>query len=75
MIWANVGYHDHKVVEAQRSAGSRVDSVDVVQKRNVQHNQGEDNIRSIEYVVEYERKLSTMSKVYLMRTIVQFTNV
>ena len=40
-------------MEAQGSSGLRVDPIDVVQKRGVQHHQGENKVRFVEGVVEY----------------------
>ena len=56
-IGSEAGYHDHRVVATQGSSGLRVDLVDAVKKRGVQHHQGEDDIRPIEGVVEYVRKI------------------
>ena len=43
-------------MEAQGSIGLGADLVDTIQKRGVQHYQGEDNVRSVEDVVEYVQK-------------------
>ena len=45
--------HDHGTVEAQGSISLGADPVDAIQKRGVQHYQGEDNVRSVEDAVEY----------------------
>ena len=50
-------YHNHRAVEAQGSTSFRADTVDAIQKRGVQHHQGEDNVRSVEGAVEYVRKI------------------
>ena len=47
-VGGEFGYHEHGAVEAQGSAGLRVDPVDAIKKCGVQHHQGEDNIRSVE---------------------------
>ena len=53
LVGGEVGYHGYGAVEAQGSLGLRVDMINDVQKRGIQHHQGEDNARSIEGVVEY----------------------
>ena len=40
-------------MEAQGSSGSRVDLVDFVMKRGVQHREGEDYVRSVEGTVKH----------------------
>ena len=50
--WGEAGYHDHRTVEAQGSISLRADLVDAIQKRGVQHHQGEDNVRFVEGAVE-----------------------
>ena len=35
--WGEVGYHDHGAMKAQGSQDSRLDLVDAVQKRDIQH--------------------------------------
>ena len=40
-------------MEAQGSPGSRVDPVDFVKKRGVQHREGEDYVRSVENTVKH----------------------
>ena len=44
-------------MEAQGSTSLGADLVDAIQKRGVQHYQGEDNVRSVEDAVEYVRKI------------------
>ena len=44
-------------MEAQGSTSLGADPVDAIQKRGVQHYQGEDNVRSVEDAVEYVRKI------------------
>ena len=41
-VGGEVGYYDHRAVEAQESSGLKVDPVKAVQKRGVQHHQGQD---------------------------------
>ena len=58
MIFTNrlpgeTGIHDGGEVETQESAGSRVDPVDSVKKRGVQHREGEDYVRSVEGTVKH----------------------
>ena len=43
-------------MKTQGSPGSRVDLVDFVKKRSVQHRQGEDYIRSVEGTVKHVSK-------------------
>ena len=43
-------------MEAQGSADPKVDLIDTVQNRGIQHHKGEDNIRSVEATDEYVRK-------------------
>ena len=40
-------------METQGSLGSRVDLVDFVKKRGVQHREGEDYVRSVEGTVKH----------------------
>ena len=47
------GIHDGGEVEIQGSPGSRVDPVDFVKKRGVQHREGEDYVRSIEGIIKH----------------------
>ena len=47
------GIHDGGEVENQGSACFRVDPVDFVKKRGVQHREGEDYIRSVEGTVKH----------------------
>ena len=47
------GIHDGGEVETQGSPGSRVDPVDFVKKRGVQHHEGEDYVRSVEGTVKH----------------------
>ena len=56
-VGCDVRYHDHGVVEAQGSTSFRADPVDAIQKRGVQHRQGENNVKSVEGAVEYVRKM------------------
>ena len=51
--WGEAGIHDGGEVETQGSPGSRVDLVDFVKKRNVQHREGQDYVRSVEGTVKY----------------------
>ena len=44
-------------MEAQGSISLGADPVDAIQKRGVQHYQGEDNVRSVEDAVEYVQKI------------------
>ena len=46
-------FHDGGEVETQGSSGSRVDLVDFVKKRGVQHREGEDYVRSVEGTVKH----------------------
>ena len=48
-----VRIHDGGVVETQGSPGSRVDPVNFVKKRGVQHREGEDYVRSVESNVKH----------------------
>ena len=50
------GIHDGGEVENQGSPGSRVDLVDFVKKRGVQHLEGEDYVRSVEKTVKHVGK-------------------
>ena len=54
-------------MEAQGSTSLGADPVDAIQKRGIQHYQGDDNVRSIEGVSNMYEKPSVMNKVYLMR--------
>ena len=54
-------------METQGSPGSRVDPVDFVKKRGVQHREGEDYVWSVEGLSNMYEKPSAMNKVYLMR--------
>ena len=56
LLGGDVGYHDHRAMEAQGSTSLRADPVDAIQKRGVQHHQREDNVRFVEGPVEYVRK-------------------
>ena len=47
------GIHDGREVETQGSPGSKVDPVDFVKKRGVQHREGEDYVLSVEGIVKY----------------------
>ena len=47
------GIHDGGEVETQGSPGSRVNPVDFVKKRGVQHREGEDYVRSVEGTVKH----------------------
>ena len=51
--WSDVGSHDEGEVKTQGSLGSRVDSVNFVKKRGVQHREGEDYVRSVEGTVKH----------------------
>ena len=52
-IFTNRGIHDGGEMETQGSPGSRVDPVDFVKKRCVQHREGEDYVRSVEGTVKH----------------------
>ena len=45
--------HDRVEVETQGSPRSRVDPVDFVKKRGIQHREGEDYVRSVEGTVKH----------------------
>ena len=62
-------------MEAQRSTSLRVDPIDAIQKRGVQHHQGEDNVRSVEGAVEYVRKTVGYEQGVFDAKIVQSTDV
>ena len=47
------GIYDGREVKAQGSPGSRVDPVDFVKKRGIQHCEGEDYVRSVEGTVKH----------------------
>ena len=49
-------YHNHGAVEAHGSSCIRVDLVDAIHKCDIQHLQGEDNVKSVEGAVEYVRE-------------------
>ena len=49
--------------------------VDAVKKHGVQHHQGEDNVRSVESIVEYVRKTVSYEQGVFDVVIVQSTNV
>ena len=51
--WGEAGIHDGGEVETQGSPGSRVDPVDFVKKRGVQHREGEDYVQSVEGTVKH----------------------
>ena len=68
-------YHDHGAVEAQGPTGLRVDPIDVVQERDIHHDQGEDNVRSVEGVVKYVRKTVGYEQGVFDTEIVQSINV
>ena len=53
LCWGEAGYHDLGTVEAQGSISLGADPVDAIQKRGVQHYQGENNVKSVEDAVEY----------------------
>ncbi|PHU15676.1 hypothetical protein BC332_16881 [Capsicum chinense] len=53
---SEVGVHEGGGLEAQRSAGSRADPVDFVEKCGIQHRQGENHVRSVEDTIKYVRK-------------------
>ena len=61
------GIHDGREVETQGLPGSRVDPVEFVKNRGVQHREGEDYVRSVEGLSNMYEKPSAMNKVYLMR--------
>ena len=48
--WGEAGIHDGREVETQGSPGSRVDPVDFVKKRGVQHCE---DVRSVEGTVKH----------------------
>ena len=73
--WEEVGYYDHGVVEAQGSLGLRVDPIDAVKKRGVQHHQGENDVRPIEGIVEYVRKTVSYEQSVFDVEVVRSTNV
>ena len=52
-VGGEAGYHDLWTVEAQGSISLGADPADAIQKRGVQHYQGEENVRSVEDAVEY----------------------
>ena len=54
------------ILITQGSIGPRVDSVYVIQKHGFQHHEGEDNVGSVQGIVEYVLKPSTINKLYLM---------
>ena len=74
-VGGEAGYHDHRTVEAQGSKSVMVDPVDAIQKRGVQHHQGEDNVRSVEGAVEYVRNTVGYEQGVFDAEIVQSTNV
>ena len=74
-IGGEFGYHEHRAVEAQGSAGLRVDPVDAIKKCGIQHHQGEDSIRSVEGTVEYVPKNVDYEQGVFYAEIVQFTNM
>ena len=51
--WGEAGIHDGGEVETQGSPGSRVNPVDFVKKRDVQHREGEDYVQSVEGTVKH----------------------
>ena len=52
-IFTNPVGVNHRAVE---SLGLRVDPIDAIQKRGVQHHRVKDNIRFVEGIVEYVRE-------------------
>ena len=54
-------------METQGSPGSRVDPVDFVKKRGVQHREGETTSGLLKALSNMYEKPSAMNKVYLMR--------
>ena len=62
-------------MKAQGSSGLRVDLIDAVQKRGVQHHQGEDNVISVEAVVGYVRETVDYEQGVFDAEIVQSTDV
>lgn len=54
-------------MKTQGSTSSRFDPIEFVQKRGLQHREGEDDSRSDESIVNMYEKPSAMNKVYLMR--------
>ena len=61
--------------EPQESASLKVDLVDVVKKRGIQHHQGEDNVLFVERIVKYVWKLVNYEQDIFNAEIVQFTNI
>ena len=47
------GIHDGGEAETQGSPGSRVDPLDFVKKRGIQHREGENYVRSVEGTVKH----------------------
>ena len=74
-VGGEAGYHDDGAVEPQGSTGFRVNSINTVQKRGVQHHRGEDNVRSVGGAVEYVRKFVGYAQSVFDAEIVQSTNV
>ena len=62
-------------MKAQGSSGLRVDLIDVVQKCDVQHHQGENNVRSVKGAVKYERETIGYEQGVFDAKTVQSTNV
>ena len=62
-------------MEAQGLTSLRADPVDAIQKHDVQHYQGEDNVRPVEGAVKYVRKTVGYEQGVFDAEIVQSTNV
>ena len=73
--WGCVEYHDYGAVETQGSTSLRADPIYAIQKRDVQHHQGEDNVRSVEGTVEYVQKTVGYKQCVFDAKIVQSTDV